>query len=432
VLLIAIVNVATLSLVRASAREPELALRVTLGAGRLRLIRLPLVEGLTIGAASAVAALTLAAVGLRLLVRVGANIPRLDEVALDAGTVVIAVIAALVCGIVVNASPAFTALRTAGRAAWRGDLRRTGVDRNTTRLRSALVMLEFALALPLLLGASLLFRSFLHLQAVDPGFDPSGVISISTSLPATRYAEYEDVQEFWRQAEQLAANVPGISAVGISTELPPRDAYDINNFNLTDRPVPPGAAEPLAPWLAVTEGYFDALGVSLTEGRMFAAGDSGAAPPVVLVSRSWAAQYYPGESAVGRQMVPGGCTECPLTTVIGVVEDVKYLGLMEDAGAVYVPLAQAQPRTAHVVTRARTSPASTFSSLRDVVSSLDSELPVEEETMVARINDALSGPQRSTVVLSASSASCRTRYVAANAKSGCGSPLGPNPEQSCR
>lgn len=262
-------------------------------------------------------------------------------------------------------------------------------------------MTEFALALPLLLGASLLFRSFLELQRVDPGFDPAGVVAVSVSLPQARYPddpERPERQRFWRQLELRSAGTAGLAAAGIATELPPEGSGSINNFNLIDRPVAPGVAEHLVPWSVATPGFFDALGIPLLEGRMFTEADSNDAPPVVLVSRSWAERYYPGESAVGRQMVEGGCTTCPPTTVIGVVGDVKYAGLAESADAVYSPLAQTESRSASLVARTRDVPAATLQALRDVVAGLDPELPVEEETMADRLERALEGPGRSTAV----------------------------------
>ncbi len=400
VLLVSIVNVTTLSLARASAREPELAMRVTLGAGRVRLARLPLTEGLALSAAAGLLGLGLAAFGLRSLAQLAPNLPRIHEVALDGRTAGFAVVAALLSGLLVSVSPILAALRNFTAPSRHGDRRRAGADRRTTALRSALVVTEFALALPLLLGASLLFRSFLQLQRVDPGFDPAGVVTVSVALPAARYPGDPEVQRFWWQLELGSAETPGVSAAGIATELPPDGDGSINNFNLIDRPVAPGVGEHLAPWSFVTPGYFDALGIPLLEGRMFTEADSGEAPPVVLVSRWWAERYYPGESAVGRQMVEGGCTTCTPTTVIGVVGDVKYLGLTESGDAVYSPLVPSLSRTASLVVRTRDLPAAALRSLREVVAGLDADLPLVEQTMVERLDRALAGPGRSTAVLS--------------------------------
>jgi len=401
VLLVAIVNVATLSLVRASARAPELGVRAALGASPLRLARLPLAEGVALAAAGGLLGLGLAALAVRLVARHARNLPRVQDLALDGTTVLGLLLAALATALLVSAPAVLAAVRASFRAARRaGDARRTGVDLGTMRLRRSLVVAQFALALPLLLGASLLFRSFLELQKVNPGFDPGPLVTGSVSLPTRRFPEYPEVQRFWRLLEQRLAEAPALEAAGLADDLPPGPIGNVNNFDLLDRPVPPGGAEHLAPWLNANADYFQVLGIRLLEGRPFGPADSGAAPPVVLVSRAWAERYYPGESAVGRRMIEGGCTTCPPTTVVGVVSDVKYQGLTAPAEVIYGPLTQSLPRTAHIVARGRTTRADAVRAVRELVSSLDPELPVVEGTLQARMDAALAAPGRSTAVLS--------------------------------
>ncbi len=151
----------------------------------------------------------------------------------------------------------------------------------------------------------------------------------------------------------------------------------------------------------MSPGYFRALGVPLLAGRALAVGDSAAAPPVVVVSQAWARRFYPGGSAVGKQMVSGGCYTCPPTTVVGVVGDVKYLGLAAEAIGVYSPLPQYQPRALNLVVRTRAGAAATFKALREAVAGLDPELPVVETTMRAQVDRSLADPFRWTAVLSA-------------------------------
>jgi len=268
-------------------------------------------------------------------------------------------------------------------------------------MRGALVVAEFALALPLLLGAGLLLNSFLQLERVDPGFDPSGAVSVGLSLPTARYRDGAAVQAFWRQVEARAGEAPGVAAVGLTSALPPDNGGDVTNFDLVDHPVPSGAAEPVSPWMAVTPGLFPALGVRLLGGRSFTAADSGNAPPVVVVSRAWAQHFFPRESAVGRQLVEGGCYDCPRTTIVGVVGDVKYLGIAGAGEAVYGPLTQSNARTVHVVVRTAAAPPAAFRALREAVRGLDPELPVVETTLQARLETSLADPRRWTAILSA-------------------------------
>src|SRR2546430_1891094 len=189
----------------------------------------------------------------------------------------------------------------------------------------------------LLVGAGVLVTSLLRRQGVDPGFDPSGVYGLAVSLPAGRYSTPADVKTFWRRVEARAAEADGVTAVGLAGSLPPDNFGDVNNFDLLDKPVPAGTAQHLAPWSAVSPAFFAAMGIPLLDGRLITPGDSATAPPVVVVSRAWAATYYPNESPIGKQLYSGGCTSCPPTTVIGVVGDVPYRGLAGEADAVYAP-----------------------------------------------------------------------------------------------
>ncbi|MEZ5331901.1 MAG: ADOP family duplicated permease [Thermoanaerobaculia bacterium] len=399
VLLVAVVNVATLALVRASVHEPELGVRAALGAGRLRLALLPLVEGLLVGLAAAGGGIALAAVILPGLVRAVSALPRLEDAALDGSVLALGSVVALAAGLAANLAPAVAALRTAPREA--GTQRgRSGSDRPATTLRAALVAAEFALALPLLVGAGLLLGSFVRLQAVDPGFDPEGAVSLSASLPEATYPDGESTRRFWRELARRALELPGVAAAGVGTELPAGDVWNVNNFDLTDRPVPAGGAEHVAPWLFVTPQYFEALGVRLLEGRMLRPDEvDEAAPPVALVSRHWAERYYPGESAIGRRMVSGGCTTCPPTEVVGVVDDVKYRGLADDADAVYEPFFPSTSRTAHLIVRGTAPTAVTLQALRTLVAELDPELPVAGDALSARLRNELAGPGRSAALL---------------------------------
>ncbi len=398
VLLVAIANVATLVLVRASARAHELAVRVALGATRSRLARLLLIEGLTLTAFAGLAGVAVAAAGVDLVAVLAPTLPRIAEVSLDARALAFAVVTTLVAGALVSLSPVSALLAGRTSEALRADARRAGTTRRTNVVRGALVVAEFALALPLLLGAGLLLNTFLRLQGVDPGFDPAGVVSASVALPPVRYPDSAAAQEFWRRAEVRVAELPGITAAGLSTELPPDNPGNENNFDLVDHPVPAGAAQPVSPWVFVTNGYFTALSVPLLDGRLFTAADSGQAP-VVVVSRAWAQRFFPREQAVGRQLIEGGCLSCPRTTIVGVVGDVKYLGLKQAGEAVYAPLQQSSAQSLHVVARSRTTPAETFRALRGVIGGLDPELPVTEATLLGRLEATLADPRHWTAVI---------------------------------
>jgi predicted permease len=399
VLLVAMVNVATLALVRASARGQELAVRRALGATRSRLTRLLVTEHVVLASVAALAGIGFAAAGLQFVATIAPTLPRIAEIGLDGYTVAFAFGCAAFTAIVMSISP-IASLFARETASLRTDERRIGTSRRTNVIRGALVTAEFALALPLLLGAGLLLHSFARLQRVDPGFDPDGIMSVNVALPSGRYPDYPDMMRFWRRVVSAFDGVPGFAAVGLSSAMPPDDAGEENNFDLIDKPVADGASEPTAPWAGVTPGYFEALGVPLLEGRHFTLGDTANVPGVILVSRSWADRYYPNESPVGKTLVAGGCRTCPPTTVIGVVGDVKYLGLAGNGDAVYQSIDQTGPRYLNLFVRSRLAPAATFDVVRERIAAIDPELVLAETTLSTRLDAALGDPRRLTMVLS--------------------------------
>ncbi len=402
VLLLAIANVATLMLVRASAREHELAIRVALGAERHRVIRLILTECVVLTLMAGAAGLAIAVTTLGLVGVVAPGLPRLSEVALDGRSIAFATAVALLSGVLVSLAPltAIFSRRSPVSAGLLSSPARGGSSRRSNAIRGALVIAEFALALPLLLGAGLLANSFLRLQRVDAGFDPRGVVGLGLSLPSVRYKD-DAVVPFWRQVEARALAVDGVAAAGFTSSLPPDNFGDVNNFDLLDRPVPTGTSQPVSPWPIVTNGYFDAMGVRLLEGRLFTSADTANGAPVLIVSRAWAAKYYPGTSAVGRQMHSGGCSDCPPETIVGVVGDVLYQGLAGDGVAVYAPIAQDQPRSLTLVVRSTASPSAALRALRKEVASLDPALAPTDIVMAERLDDALGDPRRWASVVGA-------------------------------
>jgi predicted permease len=404
VLLAAVANVATLLLVRASAREHEFAVRVSLGAGRGRLARLVITECLVLTALAAVVATVVAAFGVRIAPLAAPNLPRISQAELSGAAIAFALALSLVCGLLVSLAPLSIASASGSAAAARlagSGGARTGSGPRAARARAALVVAEFALAFPLLVGAALLFASFLRLERRELGFEPAGLYALNVSLTGDRYSNDTTRLELWRRLEARASEASGVTAAGLSGSLPPDNFGDVNNFNLIDKPVPAGTAEPVAPWPPVTNGYFAALGIQLLEGRLFTPGDTAGAPPVAVVSRTWAEKYYARESAVGKQMIGGGCTSCPPITVAGVVSDVQYRGLTGEADAVYVPLAQQPPGGLFVVVRSQLGPAATIRALRGALADVEPTVAPIEVSLAERVHDALGDPRRWTIVIGA-------------------------------
>ena len=401
VLLLAIVNVATLVLVRASAREQELAVRVMLGANRSRVARLLVTENLILTLSAALLGLALAYAGLDLAVSQLSTLPRIQDVTVDWRVVALGIGAALVAGIVVSLSP-IAALRSRANLASQATGRRTDTGHRSSRMRAAFVVAEFALAWPLLVASGLLLNSFVRLQRVDPGFDPRGLVSVGVNLPSIRYPDDAEVFRFRALALQRVADLSGVASAGLTSESPPDPQFgNFDNFNLVHKPVPDGQAEPAVPWYYAGTTWFSTLGIRIVEGRNFTDADTAEAFPVVIVSESWAKQFLPGESAVGRQLVQGGCYDCPKTTIIGVVEDIRNLGASLPMVAAYGPLTQNGTSSFEVVARLRSVTPANLEALRHALRSIDPELPLVESTITDKVESSVADPMRWAAVLTA-------------------------------
>ena len=394
--LIALANVATLMLVRASAREQELAVRMALGASRGRIVRMLITDSLVLTLAAGLAGVAVAGAGIQAMRAVAPNLPHITDASLNADAWLFAVAAAIASAVLVSVPALIASLSR--RTGVRMDTRRAGRDRRTSRLRAVLVAAEFALALPLLVSACWFLQSLWRLQAVDPGFAAAGAVTLNVELAGPRYANGNARAAFWQRLEDRARETPGVRAAGLGTEVPPDNVGDVNNFDLVDRPAR-GGAEPTAPWNVIRPGFLDALGVRLLEGRDFTAAEYRSEAPTVLVSAAWARRYFPGESAVGRKMVEGGCTTCPLTEVVGVVSDVKYQGLDGNSDAVYEAANPAGAYSFHLVARTSASEDEAIRALTTAVHSIDAEALVESSTFRARLGDALNEPRHWTALV---------------------------------
>jgi putative ABC transport system permease protein len=401
VLLIAVANVASLMLVRAIGRWDEVSLRAVLGATRARLVKLFVIESIVLAGAGGIVGIGAGALGLRALIALAPQMPRLASAHLDLRAAAVAAGAALLAGMIVGLSPVVRLLEADGAAARGGGERTIGPGPRTHAIRSAFVIAQFALALPLLAIAGLLLNSFLRLQQVDPGFDPRDVLTIRVSLPTGRYPDDSLVAGYWARALPRLREVAGVRAVGVGSAIPPnaRGSSD-EDFDVIDRPVPPGSAEPVAPWPTVSAEYFTVLGVPLLEGRLFTVADTGGATPVALVSRSWAHRYFPDAPVVGRKLIRGGCRSCPPTTIVGVVDDVPYAGLDRPADAVYSPVTEGWPRDLTVFVRTVGPWAEVLERVRRALRSVDPGVPLDDAApMEDRLYASVARPRHWAVLL---------------------------------
>jgi predicted permease len=395
--LIALANVATLMLVRATARGQELTIRMALGASRGRVARLLITDSIVLTLGAGTAGLAAAAIGIRLSRVVAPELPHIADASLNFRCLLFAIAAAVASGVIVSV-PALAASLAPAAARVRMETRRAGRDRRTSRLRTVLVAVEFALAVPLVACACWFVQSMWRLQAIDPGFTPAGGVTVNVQLRGPLYTSEDGRRAFWQRLDDRVREMPGVIASGFATMMPPDAGGDANNFDLVDRPAR-GGAEFTAPWNLIRPGWLDALGVRVLEGREFTTAEYNTEAPAALVSASWARRYFAGVSAVGKKMISGGCTACPLTEVVGVVSDLKYQGLDGNGEGVYQVAAPARTSAFHLVARASVPEHDAIRMLTDAVHAIDGNVLVESATLRALVNDALNQPRHWTAVI---------------------------------
>jgi putative ABC transport system permease protein len=391
VLLIACVDLGNLVLVRAQARQREIAVRSALGASRGRVAQLLLSESLLLAAAGGVLSLLAARAAVSAFARyAGDALPRLDHVALDAPVLAFALLLSLAVALLTGLWPALRASLTAPDAALSSGARTLGGAR-LARVQRALTIAQIALALMLAIGALLVLRSFAGLLRVDPGFDAHDLVGMNVSVAGPRYADAQASADFYRTLVERLRAQPGVQAVAAVTPLPLSGGFDRAGFHIKDRPIPPQQAPEVDRFIA-EPGYFAALRIPLLRGRDFSADDRAANASVAIVSDTLARTMWPNEDALGKQIQLGGRDEnAPWASVIGVVGDVRQYGLDSAATAqAYLPQAQ-QPAGFMALLIRSTLPAQTLAGMaRAAVREIDSAVPVFAVIqMQQRLSDSL-------------------------------------------
>jgi putative ABC transport system permease protein len=372
--LIACGNVANLLLGRATVRGKEIALRAALGAGRGRLARQMLVEGSVLSLAGGALGLVLAYAALGPMRRLSAGmIPRVDEVTIDFGVLGFTLGLSLLTGLAFAFAPAWQSSRERPSDALR-EGGRSATSSASRRARAALVTAEVALSLTLLVGASLLLRSFHSLSSVDPGFRPQNALTFSVSLPEQTYpADHDRIQFFDALLERLKS-LPRVRAAGMVQALPIRDDYFLS-FVIDGRTAPPPGEEPSANYRVVSPGYFEALGIPLKRGRSFDERDTTRPFLVAIVDEAFVRRHFAGEEPLGRGVDIGNGTD-GVYEIVGVVGDVHHDGLdFAPHPTIYVPYPRDAFSTMSVVLRTDSDPLPLAADVRGVVRETDATLP---------------------------------------------------------
>lgn len=377
VLLVGCANVANLLLARSQGRVKEMAIRTAVGASTRRIIRQLLTESLLLAILGGGLGLFLAWWAVDLTTKFGpGNLPRLQEVSLDARVLLFTAAVSVVTGVIFGIAPAIHCSRVNLNETLKETGGRASGGRSSTRMRSGLLVFETASALLLLIGAGLLIASFARLLRVSPGFKPEGVVIARTSMPSSRYPKVELGKAMYRRVLDGIAVFPGVEAVSVASNLPLADDWTIGfRIEGEDQNTYHSAGNT---W--VSNDYFRTMGIQMLAGRGFTDDDREGATPVIVINQAFARTIWPGEDPIGKRVRWGGWG-VEWLTVVGVVADVRALSLeKEPPPASYMPIFQVSRARRNVVFIARTSgdPAALIAAMRDRIRAVDEELPVYE------------------------------------------------------
>jgi putative ABC transport system permease protein len=404
VLLIAVVNVANLMLVRATVRRREMALRLSLGAGRGRLVRQLLTESVLLAVLGGMAGLALAWGGIELIRVINpGDLPLIDSVRLDGRALGFMVLVSTLTGILFGIVPAFESARTDLNSAIK-EGGRGGTSRASGRTRTALVVCEVAISLTLLVGAGLLLRSFANLQSETGGFSqpPQRILTMSISPGNRKYKDDHAGLPFYDEVLRRARRVPGVEAATVSDSLPPDRQGDADSFAIEGLPVIPGVINAIVSDVTVAPDFFRTLGIPLLRGRDFTAHDNRDSTPVAIVSEGFVRRFLPNREPLGTRILQSGPGfGDKWMQIVGVTGNVKYLGLTVDTDpAYYMPFAQTYGPRMYLVVRTRGDAARQAEALRREIQSIDPDVTLAEiGTLQEAMSLSVSQPRFDTMLL---------------------------------
>ena len=401
-LLIACANVAALLLSRALARRKEMAIRAALGARRAALIGQLLAESVLLALAGGAFGIALSGWGTHALAELGrGNLPRVEEIGIDWRVMAFTAALSLVTGVLFGLLPAMQLSRQDLNPVLRAEGRGSAGSRRRNRLRGALVVPQVALSMVLLVGASLLIRSFVRLRNVSAGFDARNVLTMKIALPPARYPKGPQMAAFYDQVVKQVSVMPGVQSAAVCSALPVRPVRfspvlveGQPNFS-TETPL---AARPILAIQMVSPAYFRTLRVSLREGREFTEGDSAEEPLVAMVNETLVRRYWPRDNPIGKHLLLGRMVRP--TEVVGVAADVNNLSLAAAPEAeVYVPFPQRPWASMNLILRTAGDPHNWAAAARAAVAAVDRDQPVTGVNTMEEVLATSTAQQRFSVFL---------------------------------
>ncbi len=405
VLLIACVNVANLLLARAVNRRRITAIQAALGASPLRLVRQSLTEGVPLALFGGAVGALLAFSCLRVLQGVlPGDVPRLDRVAIDHRVLLYTLGVSVVTGLLFGSTPTWFLARSKPSEPLKEGGRGTGRSPMGGAFGRGLLVVEVALATILLVGASLLIRTVYQLTRVNPGFRTDHLLTMRLGVPFARYGG-ESRRAFLRLLDERLEALAGVRSATLGLVLPMNGVRWGSVFIVGDRPVPPRAELPVSIFTPIEDGYFETLSIPLIRGRLFEATDGHESQPVVVVNETLAKKFWPDEDPVGKRLKQGWPEDegewSPWREVVGVVSDVKQLGLGEETMMqTYMPLAQRSMWDVQLALRTETDPMTLLLPVKEAIRELDASLPLfEVTTMEDRVSSSVAKPRFAMLLL---------------------------------
>jgi predicted permease len=376
VLLIACANVANLLMMRAAGRLREIAIRGAIGAGRRRIVSQLLVEGLVLAALGALGGGVIGFAGLKALIALSTTpIPGAPQATLQAPVLLFTMVLAGVTGLVFGVAPSLGVLRGNTAAFLKDDSTRGTAGRRTGRTRSVLVVVETAFAVMLLIGAGLTIRSFVELQRVQPGFSPENVLTAQVALPPARYKGPAERVAFWDRLVQRVRTMPGVAAVGLTTNVPFNGMVGSGSYTIVGRTLAPGEAVPHGRQEVVGGDYFAAMHIPLVTGRVFNDADTPTSMKVCVIDDYLVKKYFADRSPLGEQIQNG-----QVFTIVGVVGSINSIDLGQPVTKerIYYAASQRPVGTMGVVVKTALDPLALVGPLRAAVQSIDPEQPIAD------------------------------------------------------
>ncbi|GGG89202.1 ABC transporter permease [Edaphobacter dinghuensis] len=397
VLLIACVNVAGLLLARGSAREPEIALRTSLGASQRRIVQQLLTEGFVLALAGGILGTSFAFIGVTAISKSPlVNVPEFDKISVDHTVLLFTILLTTITGLLFGSLPAirlsstnlFDPLKSGSKASAGG---------KRTTLRSILVVSEVAFSLVLLTGSSLVLKSFWHLLQVDTGFNPENIVTANVNLPSIKYQKPYQQAQFAEALVEHLIRLPDVRQAAISSGLPFKDAPDAG-IRIDGRPIGASDSGTTANYYRVTPQYFRSMEIPLLQGRFFDQQDAANHIPVAIINETMAKRFFPSENPIGKSIDISGPTY--LRQIVGVVGDVKQTGLKAAVSPqIYEPFAQKPSSSFSVIVRGPNS-ETLATAIRQQVSALDAELPVSKvTTMKETVASSMTGDKFAAILL---------------------------------